>query len=116
MVRIVLIKGFQVLINSWSNDVDKACDSGTTLYHGLFHLPLDHFATNIFKCEKFCFSIQFSLKCVSTSPIDKKSAWVQVMACRRTSNKPLPEPMFTQQAIIQTITSRYIQIYDNTDF
>ena len=41
-------------------------------------------------------SIQFSLKVVPKGPIDIKSALVQVMAWRRTGDKPLPEPMRTQ--------------------
>ena len=34
-----------------------------------------------------------SLKFVPTSPIDNRPALVQVIACRRTSDKPLPEPV-----------------------
>ena len=30
------------------------------------------------------------------SPIDNKPALAQVMVCRRTGDKPLPEPMMTQ--------------------
>ena len=57
---------------------------------------------NIFKCifmnEKFWLSIQISLKFVPKGPKDKNSALfqVQVMAWRRTGNKPLPETMLTQ--------------------
>ena len=40
--------------------------------------------------------IQISLKFVPNGPIDNKSALVQVMAWRRTGDKPLPEPMMTQ--------------------
>ena len=40
--------------------------------------------------------IQISLKFVPRSPVDNKSALVQVMAWRRTGDKPLPEPMLTQ--------------------
>ena len=40
--------------------------------------------------------IQISLKCVSRRPFDNKSLLVQVMAWRRTGDKPLPEPMMTQ--------------------
>ena len=46
--------------------------------------------------EKFCISIQISLKFVYTGPIDKKSALVQVMVWRRIGVKPLPEAMLTQ--------------------
>ena len=40
--------------------------------------------------------IQISLKIVPISPIDNKPALVQIMAWRRTGDKPLPEPMMTQ--------------------
>ena len=40
--------------------------------------------------------IQISLKLVLGSPIDNKQALVQVMACRRTGNKPSPELMLAQ--------------------
>ena len=70
----------------------------------LTHLPLDKMAAiladNNFKCiffdEKFCILIQISLKFVPKGPIDNKRALVQVMAWRRTGDKPLPEPMLTQ--------------------
>ena len=59
-----------------------------------------HFADDISKCifmnEKFCILIQISLKFVPKGPIDNKSALIQVMAWRRTGDKPLPEPMLTQ--------------------
>ena len=42
------------------------------------------------------YAIQISLKFVRKSPIDNKRALVQVMAWRRTGDKPLPEPMITQ--------------------
>ena len=47
--------------------------------------------------------IQISLKFVRKSPIDNKSALVQVMAWRQTGDKPLPEPMMTQ------FTNAYMQ-------
>ena len=37
--------------------------------------------------------IEISLKVVAMSPIDNKPALVQVMAWRRTGDKPLSEPM-----------------------
>ena len=40
--------------------------------------------------------IKSSLKYVPRSPINKKPAFVQVMAWRRTGDKPLPEPMMIQ--------------------
>ena len=57
-------------------------------------------AGNIFKCiflyETDRIQIQISLKFVPKSPIDNKSALVQVMAWRQTGDKPLPEPMMIQ--------------------
>ena len=59
-----------------------------------------YFAENIFKCifmnEKFCISIQISLKFIPRGPSDNNSALVQVMAWRRTGDKLLSEPMLTQ--------------------
>ena len=45
--------------------------------------------------EKFCILIQISLKFVPKGPIDNKAALVQVLVCRQTGDKPLPEPMVT---------------------
>ena len=60
------------------------------------------FADDIFKCifmnKNSCILIQFSLNLVSMGPIDNKAALVQVMAWRRTSDKPLPETMMTHFA------------------
>ena len=57
-------------------------------------------ADGIFNCiffnENDRISIKISLKYVPRSPIDKKAALVQVMAWRRTGDKPLPGPMMTQ--------------------
>ena len=50
----------------------------------------------IFMNEKFCISIQISLKFVPNGATDNKSALVQVMAWHRTGDKPLPEPMMNQ--------------------
>ena len=47
--------------------------------------------------------IQISLKFAPRSPVDNKPALVQVMAWRRTGDKPLPEPMITQ------FTNAYMQ-------
>ena len=59
-----------------------------------------HFSKDVFKCiflnEKVRISIKISLKFVPKGPIDNESALVQVMAWRRTGDKPLPEPMLTQ--------------------
>ena len=57
-------------------------------------------ADDIFKCiflyENDRIPIQISLKLVPWSPISNIPALVQVMAWRRTGDKPLPEPMLTQ--------------------
>ena len=71
--------------------------------NALIHLPLDKMAAiladaifkGIFLNETDKIPIQISLKLVPRSPIDNKSALVQVMAWRRTGDKPLPEPMMT---------------------
>ena len=56
-----------------------------------------HFADDIFKCifmnENICTSIQFSLKSVPKHPTINKTALVQVMAWRRSGDKPLLEPI-----------------------
>ena len=55
---------------------------------------------DIFKCifinEKLRILIPISLKFVPKGPNDNKSVLVQVMAWRRTGDKPLPEPMLDQ--------------------
>ena len=57
-------------------------------------------ADNIFICiflnENDGILIQISLKFVPRSPIDNAPALVQVMARRRTGDKPLPEPVLAQ--------------------
>ena len=57
-------------------------------------------ADDIFKCiffnENDRISIQISMKFVLKGLIDNKSSFVQVMAWRRTGDKPLPEPRMTQ--------------------
>ena len=59
----------------------------------------DNLADDIFKGiflnEDIWISINISLNFVRKDPMDGKPAFVQVMAWRRTSNKPLPEPMIT---------------------
>ena len=68
----------------------------------LTHLPLDKMTTILQTTFSSAFSwnirilIQFSPKFVPKCPIDNKSALVQVMACRPSGAKPLPEPMLTQ--------------------
>ena len=55
---------------------------------------------DIFKCiflnEVYKIPIQIAMKLVPRSPIGNKPALDQVMAWRRTGDKPLPEPMLTQ--------------------
>ena len=57
-------------------------------------------ADDIFKCifvyQNGRISIQISLKLIPKIPIDNKPALVQVMAWRRTGDKPWPEPMMIQ--------------------
>ena len=70
----------------------------------LTHIPLNKMAViladDIFKCiflnENDKIPIWISLKLVPRSPIDDEPALVQVIAWRRTGDKPLPEPMLTQ--------------------
>ena len=52
--------------------------------------------SDLFSIEKFCILIEISLKFVPEGPIDNKSASVQVMARRRTGDKPLPKPRLAQ--------------------
>ena len=58
-----------------------------------------HFTNDIFKCiflnENVWIAIKISLKFVLKCPIDKMPALVQIMAWRRTGDKPLSEPMMT---------------------
>ena len=49
-----------------------------------------------YEWKVFCISIWISFKFVPKVLIDTKAAVVQVMAWRRTGDKPLPEPMPTQ--------------------
>ena len=55
------------------------------------------FADDIFTCnffnENYCFLIKFSLKYVRKGQIDNNPALVQIMAWRRSGDKPLSEPM-----------------------
>ena len=58
-----------------------------------------HFADNILRCiflNENNIPIGISLKLVPRGPINNKSALIQVMAWRRTGDKPLPEPVMTQ--------------------
>ena len=59
-----------------------------------------HFADDILRCiflnENDNIPIGISLKLVPRGPVNNKSALIQVMAWRRTGDKPLPEPVMTQ--------------------
>ena len=59
-----------------------------------------NWADDIFKCnfvnENASVSINIPLNFVLKGPIDNKWSLVQVMAWRRTGDKPLHEPMMTQ--------------------
>ena len=86
----------------------------TYAFHGLFHTSLhrsklstlrprqneQHFTDDIFKRiffnENVRISIKISLKFVPKGPINNIPALVQIMAWRRTGDKPLSEPMMTQ--------------------
>ena len=56
-----------------------------------------HFADDIFRCIFFnancCILIRFSLKYGRKGPIDNNPALVQLMAWRRSGDKPLSDPM-----------------------
>ena len=56
-----------------------------------------HFTDDIFTCiffnENGCILIKFSLKYVRKGSIDNNPALVQIMAWRRSGDKPLSEPM-----------------------
>ena len=59
-----------------------------------------YFADDVFKCnflnENVWIPIKMSLKIVPKRPINNIPALVQIMAWRRTGDKPLSEPMMTQ--------------------
>ena len=56
-----------------------------------------HFADHIFKCiflnENIWISLTISLKFVPEVPVNNIPSLFQIMACCRTGNKPLSEPM-----------------------
>ena len=88
----------------------------------LTHLPLAKFtsilAADSFKCmflNENRIPIRVSLKFVPRSPIGNKPALVQVIACRRTGNKPLPELILTQftYAYIWSTRGRWIKEEQN---
>ena len=59
-------------------------------------IDADDTFNSIFLKENNRIPIQISLKYVSRSPIDNKTALVRVVAWRRTGDKPLPGQMVTQ--------------------
>ena len=75
----------------------------------LTHLPLDKMATifadDIFICifmkEKFCILIKISLKFLLKCPIDNNTALVQIMAWRRSADKPSSEPILSRFAYMR---------------
>ena len=73
-----------------------------------------HFAHNIFKRiflnEKFRTFILISLKVILKCSFNNKSALVQIIAWRRSSDKPLSEPMMVA-LLKHTHTHLYIYIY-----
>ena len=56
-----------------------------------------HFADHIFTCiffnENRCILIKISLQYACKGPVDNNPILVQIMACRRTGDNPLSEPM-----------------------
>ena len=54
---------------------------------------------HVFENENVKMTIRISLKFAPKSPLDSKSALVQVMAWRRIGDKSLPEPMLTQFSV-----------------
>ena len=66
----------------------------------------DNIFNSIFLNENVQISIKISLKFIPKGPIDNKSALFQVMAWRRTGDKPLPESMLTQFT-----RGRWVNIY-----
>ena len=97
--REVSINQFKVI---WVTEVLTCCYVFSTILNSP-PPPLDKMATiladDISKCifinEKFSMWIQISQKFVPKGPIDNKSALVQIMAWRRTGDKPLPELRLT---------------------
>ena len=61
----------------------------------LIYLPLEKMAAVVADDNFKCIFLNENNKISSRSPIDNKQALVQVMAWRRTGDKPLPESMLT---------------------
>ena len=86
-----------------------------------------HFADDIFMCIFFngncCILIKFSLNYVRKGPIDNNPALVEIMAWRRSGDKPLSEPMMislptqicvTRPQWVKDIHFQILLIYLNT--
>ena len=94
-----------IKIDSFTNSstaVEKAgviaqCTVGTSFVNTLRRWMDADFADDIFTCilinENCCILITFSLKYVRKDLIDNNPSLVQIMAWRRSGDKPLSEPM-----------------------
>ena len=76
-------------------------DSGLVVYIACWCLEFHgYFADDVFKSilvnDKFCISIELSLKIVADGPIDNKPALLKIMAWHQIYDKPLSEPMLTR--------------------
>ena len=73
--------------------------SNADLIHWRIYAALGGDEFFIFMCisvnEKFCIVVKISLQIVPEGPIDNNPALVQIMAWRRTCDKPLSEAMLT---------------------
>ena len=109
-VPLVAISGTNILVPHLKmKSLNLICISGTCRYciyrNPIFHTlrPRQdgrHFPDDIFKCiflnENVLISIKISLKFVPKGPINNIPALVQIMAWRRSGNKPLSEPMMVR--------------------
>ena len=90
--------------NNWSQTTWISFIHHVIADNALNSSPLDKLAAILahgnFKCiflnENDRIPIRVSLKFVARSPVDDKPALVQVMGCRQTGDKSLPELMLTQ--------------------
>ena len=94
-----IFTGKQELITRW--EMDWIFSSYATANNSLRPRQNGrHFAADIFNCiflnENVWIPIKISLKFVPNGPINNIPALVQIMAWRRTGDKPLSEPMMTQ--------------------
>ena len=79
-------------VRSWNNGMHRM-----SFYVVMVIQNGRHFADDVFKCffwnENVWISLMVSLKFVPNDPINNIPAWVQIMAWRRSGDKPLSEPM-----------------------